>query len=232
MWVDGKLTMDRQLDHITNKAKWIVSRLWHLLRKVSLSYRTRLWTILIRPLFEQAMMLYYSERSATNKEKVQIALRGTFKKFTLLKKNVSTDVINDIMNFDIDERAIHNMEITKTKWEKRVGKKLYIRSETDHQETHEKVKTPRILPKELVDILNIMTACCPSCNGEVCKPVHMLNAHQIFIPTYKQIMSEIERRTQDCINYKLSREESLEHVSSFINVYIHIISQHLGVQHI
>ena len=70
MWIDGKLTKDRQIEHITDKAKWMVMRLWHLLRKVSLSYRIRLWTIMIRPLFEQVMMLYYSERSSTNKEKV------------------------------------------------------------------------------------------------------------------------------------------------------------------
>ena len=71
-------------------------------------------------------MLYYTERGRTNKEKVQQTLRYTFKKFTLLKKNISNDIINDLMQFDIDERAKYNMQVTKQKWEKRINRQQYV----------------------------------------------------------------------------------------------------------
>lgn len=88
-----------------------------------------LWTILIRPLFEQLTVLYYSERGATNREQVNIALRDTFRKFTLLKK-IKNEVLHDLMQFDINERAALNMVVTKRKWKR---KELYEKEQNSSQ---------------------------------------------------------------------------------------------------
>ena len=86
LWLNQKLTMQPQLDHILKKTNFITIKLWPVLKKISLDYRKNLWTILVRPLFEQLTMLYYSERSITNKNKVLLLLRKTFRKFTHLDR--------------------------------------------------------------------------------------------------------------------------------------------------
>lgn len=228
MWVDGKLTMDRQIEAITNKANWMVIKLWHLLRKVSLSYRINLWTVLIRPLFEQITMLYYTERSPSNKEMVRRALRQTFKKFAMLKKNIKSEIIEDLMRFDIDDRANRNMTSTKRKWAYRTGEDI---QESDVEEPEE--RKYRILPKELQELLNLMTAQCPKCvkgTYTVCNVNHMRETHQIILPTYGHIIEEIERRSEAAKAQGLSRRSALEHVSSFLTVHIVRMKKHLDIQ--
>lgn len=229
MWVDGTLTMNRQVEAITKKSNWIVIKLWYILRKVSMSYRINIWTILIRPLFEQLSMLYYSERSHINKEMVDRALRMTFKKFTMLKKNVSTAIIDDLMRFNINNRADRNMEATKTKWETRMGQLMYVRAPESQQEQFKEEKTPRLLPKELQEVLNLSTALCPRCSGEVCSHSHMKEEHCIIIPEYKSMILEIERRTKDAKDAKLKRHFGLEHVASFLTIHIDALKKHLLV---
>ena len=79
MWVDQKLYMDTQAQHIKKKADWISIKLWPVLKRVSMQYCKNLWTILMRPLFEQLAILYNAEKSKTNKGKIELALRYTFK---------------------------------------------------------------------------------------------------------------------------------------------------------
>ena len=84
--LDGKLTMTKQLELIDKKANFQVTKLWPILKIISLEERMNLWTILVRPLFEMLIFLYYAERSLTNIDKVDKLLRKTFKKFCMLKK--------------------------------------------------------------------------------------------------------------------------------------------------
>ena len=125
MWVDQKLYMDTQVQQIKKKADWISIKLWPVLKRVSMQYCKNLWTILIRPLFEQLTILYNAEKSKTNKGKIELALGYTFKKFTLLKRNTSTDITHDLMQFNIDERSMTNTEIAKQKWEARLAFSSY-----------------------------------------------------------------------------------------------------------
>jgi hypothetical protein len=170
-------------------------------------------------------MLYFTERSPTNKEKVLQSIRMSFKRFLLLKKNIKNEFVTDLCNFNFEERATYNMIITKRKWEDRVGKKLYVEEEMPEQ------KPPqhrRILPIELQEYLNLMTAKCPQCLGQICKEKHMREQHNINIPTYETVIREIERRTDDSRINKLSRKESLEHIGSFIKLHIDTLILHLN----
>lgn len=224
MWVNRKLTMDDQLDAINKKVNWMWIKLWHLLKKVSVSYRMNLWQILVRPLFEQITMLYYSERSQSSKNQVLLALKGSFKKLIMLKKNTKDEYIEDLMPFNLEYRANTNMVVTKKKWETRVGKQFY--STEDVPDRLEMKR--RILPTELSEILNLMTARCPLCPKNTCKPSHLREMHNLIIPDYNSIMNEIERRTVDSKESRLSHRTSLEHVGSFLKLYIDRIKAFLN----
>ena len=169
-------------------------------------------------------MLLYVERSKSGSALIKRSLRMTFKKFLMLKKNVKNEIVEDLMQFDIMERSNINMYNIKKKWEQRVGKQLYIPEDAPPKPPQKK---QRILPKELQEILNLMTAKCPGCKEEVCKPYHLEDAHKIIVPDYPQIIEEIERRTKEAKDYHLSRAEAVEHTGSFLSVYIESIKKHL-----
>jgi hypothetical protein len=58
----------------------------------------------------------------------------------------------------------------------------------------------------------------------------MLEAHNIVVPQYEDIIEEIERRTGQTKEYKLSRQHALDHVGSFLTIYIDILKKHLTVK--
>ncbi len=189
--VDKWLTLDRQIEAITQKSNWISTKLWHVLRKVSVSYRINLWTIFIRPLFELLTLFYALERSVSNRSKVERALRVTFKKFTQLKNNIKDKIVNDLMKFDINARAEMNLNLAREKWESRVQNR-----KVRHPNIRERWKRTimiLLIPREVQEILNLMTALCPKCPQKVCSPEHLKASHQLWLPTYKEIMPEVEK---------------------------------------
>ena len=86
----------------------------------------------------------------------------------------------------------------------------------------------RILPAELQEYLNMMTAKCPKCPGEICKDYHLEEKHNIMIPNYGTVMREIETRTEEAKIQRLSRKDALQHVGSFIKPYIVTLHEHLN----
>jgi len=221
VWIDQKLTMELQIEHIKSKSDWISIKMWHLLKRISLDYRKNLWTILIRPLFDQISILYYCERAKCHKEKVDTLLRYTFRKFTLLKKNVPTYIVDDLMDYKMDERANHNITITKTKWQNRLGKKLYVEENQVDDEKKEKV---RILPKELLQFINLQVAKCIKKNCQSrCSKEHLETEHQIIVPTYKETIKIIERKSEEARYYKMNRKDALAYVEEFLQTHINKI---------
>jgi hypothetical protein len=209
--------------------------LWPVLRRVSLEYCKNIWTVLIRPLFEQITILYYCERSHCNREKIEIALRETFRNFTLLKKNIKKEVLHDLMQFDIEDRASLNMLVANRKWENRMGKKLYVEAVSPYTEEELRMKLAnrkrRILPKELRELLNLLIAECPKCRKNIrCSKQHMEDEHQILIPAYGELIEAVEEKTEEAKARRLSRGETLEDIGSFIRIYIDRMKRFLDVQ--
>jgi len=156
VWIDGKLTMDPQLQHIKDKTNFLVYKLWPLLRNVSLDYRINLWKVLVRPLFEMLAGHYFAENKS-NREKVQNCLRKTFKSFTLLFKNVDDDTVNELMGFQFEERTSEVWKLAKLKWEAR--KTHCVPDYASIIEEEQKFGGGRVFyRKELQELLNLATA--------------------------------------------------------------------------
>ena len=229
LWLNQKLTMQPQMDHILKKTNFITIKLWPVLKKISLEYRKNLWTILIRPLFEQLTILFYSERSITNKDKVLLLLRKTFRKFTLIGKNVENAILDDLMGFNLEDRADWNTIQAKKRWEKRLGKKLYpAENEEEVMKLKERImkKTHRLLPHQLQEFLNLQTSKCPLC-PLFCSKVH-LEEHGIEIPSYDEIIRDVENKTLEAKKEKLSRNKTLDRLGKFIEIYNEKIKGHLN----
>ncbi len=242
MWVDQKLTMELQLKHIRKKSDWISIKLWPILNKVSLQYGKNLWTVLIRPLFEQLTILYSLEKSRSNKSRVENLLRYTFRKFTMLKKNISRSIIDDLMQFNIEERAQYNLRITIDKWEKRSKKPMNLDFLERSNSIESKSYEDRLLPRELRLLINLQTARCPHCTRhsyQMCTQQHLAQEHKILIPKYTEVIEEIERRTKTILAQrkeekikktpvKTTRAEEFSYVSSFLLKHIEELNNFLS----
>ena len=92
----------------------------------------------------------------------------------------------------------------------------------------------RFLPKELQQILNLMVAKCPKCNGtgtRIGSKQLLEHQHQIIIPTYADLIQSIETKTAEAKRMKSNGFQTAEHVGSIHEqVYINCITQFLDVQ--
>jgi len=123
LWIDSKLTIDPQMDHIEKKGRFIQSKLWGVLKHFSLDYRINLWNTLIRPLFEMLIFLYDKE-GQTNRGRVETLIRKTFKKLTFLSNNIPTETINELMKYNFSDKVERITTIANIKWETRKLNKI------------------------------------------------------------------------------------------------------------
>ena len=82
-WISNKLTMDTQLNFIKQKTNFLTTKLYPLLREVSLSFRINLWEVFLKPLFDQLIHLFL-DASKSNQDRANRLFKYSFKRFTLL----------------------------------------------------------------------------------------------------------------------------------------------------
>jgi hypothetical protein len=224
--VDSKLTLNPQLSHIESKTNYIYFKLWPVLNKVSLDYRINLWNMLIKPLFEMCLSLY-TEISSTNQEATRTMIRKTFRKLTLLKKNVSRDTVEKLMDFDFDQRVAETMEVTKVKWEarKRNVTPEYPTKETMTKNLKKKLKI--LYPKELQEMLNISTAVCNKCRVP-CGPAHMVTEHKIYIPDTETVLQRMKEINEKGRNQKANRKAILRNAGEYLKPFLSSMKEHLN----
>src|SRR5688572_20539823 len=104
-WLNEKLTLNTQIKHIRKKTNFIRSRLSPALYNASLDFRRNMWQIFVLPSYEFIIPLFYYETSKTNQQKLLTMLRSSFKSFTGIQKTASTNLINDLMAYDIEKRS-------------------------------------------------------------------------------------------------------------------------------
>lgn len=114
-WFNQKLTLDTQIHHILKRTYFIRSRLSPTFYTASLDFRKNLWQIFVLPMHEYMLPLYYHEESLTKKELVLRMLRKSFKSYTSLNKTVNTDLIHDLMGYNIAERSQFIQHISEKK---------------------------------------------------------------------------------------------------------------------
>ena len=132
-------------------------------------------------MFEMCLCLFPIACNS-DKDVVLRSIRKTYKKFTMLKKNVSNGVINTLMNFDFKNRVRNVLMPTKCKWEAR--------------KSHTIPTYPQRLPSPthpFDQLLNLSTALCPRCLSKVaCSSSHMVNQHNVYIIDHDMIFKKIQ----------------------------------------
>ena len=193
--VDQKLTVDKQLTHIDEKTAYQSITLWPVLKAFSLHERIKLWHILVKPLFEMLIFLHDEEKSITNKRKVHLKIRKTFKKFCLLKKNVDNETVERLMDYNFEERVKYVAKVTEVKWEARKNHSAPKKKDYPEKNGINQKKQNILFPSELTDLLNMKTALCKTCNAR-CNSAHMASIHNIQVPENMEILDILHEETK------------------------------------
>ena len=245
MWLTPKLELKEQKQHICKKTNFITAKLYPILRRISLSYRINLWKLLAKPLFDQLLFNLYAERSITQINNIETLARTTFRKFTLLTRNVPRRVINSLMDYKVMERAGNMVENALSKWQKRIGAKsnplipgLLHKTENERSTKNEEItkeaseEEKLVLPRELVDFLNFQTALCKKCTkSQVCNIEHSNFVHDLNLPGFEEtmvVMKDLQvkktvlvnRNGFNCKEVKLDRKKTLDSCKQFLELHI------------
>ena len=229
MKIDRKLTIDPQVTHIRNKVDFLHYKLYPLLRNVSLDFRVDLWTLLVRPLFEMLTGQYLVE-CKTNQEKAGVLLRKTFKKFSLLKKNVDNKTISALMEYDFASRVLHVNAVAKRKWEAQQHHVTLREFEEEHSlvavQGKQVVKMKVPFPKEVQEYINLKTSICPDCS-EPCSAQHMLSVHKVYMPTNEALLETCHRIASESKVTKRNRTNTMHGITMYIKPFINCSMIHL-----
>lgn len=240
-WLNQKLTLDTHLTHIQQKTFFIRKRLSPTLYNASLDFRKNLWQIFVAPLYEFVLPLFKYEQSKTKRERAETLLRKSFKSYTCLKKTVKTDLINDLMGYELTERSEYLYHVSEQKWIFRERGEAYKQSEdkclpAKKQSQHQNLC--KNMPKMMVKYINMQTALCPKCkqNGRLvaCSRDHLEYSHDILIDTIYQLTEKLktpkEARSRECDNVNKKRATALKAAETLIQINIEKIEGFLNCE--
>ena len=172
----------------------------------------------------------------TRKEKIRTALRNTFKSFTNLKKTVKTELIEDLIGYNIDERSNELQHISLEKWTCRKQGIKYDRTERGE-------KTPNLCknqPRALIKYINMQTSLCPTCKDKKivarCSKEHLESIHNYEITDVYEITRKVTDLTEKQKNKdekkgresQLSRKRIVEYAEKLIQPNVQKLKQFLN----
>jgi hypothetical protein len=189
VWFNSKLTLDSQINHLLKKANFITSKLYPLLKQVTLSYCINLWRVFLQPLFEFTLPLYVNESSQARKMKLKTILNKTFKGMTLLKKNVPEVYIEKLREYDLDQLSNRSKLVNEDKWISRKQGQVYM----PNPEIEFLESSTSFLPKCLVELLNKYTMICPKCEGKtIMTAKHLSSRHGVELTDPLVLIKEMQ----------------------------------------
>ena len=206
-YLDSKLTMNFQIECIERKSNFLFARLYPYLSYATADARKDMWRTMVLPLFNALLVLLYFEKAKTNSWKVLRLLIGTFKRFLMIPKNTSTALVYEMIGINIPELVAINAVNSEEKWEARKDRRkpdLVPRTET--------LNYLRGIPNDWCQILKQQFSLCPICKENVSNEYHMSTAHNIDIPNYIEIWTEIKNYHDKTVKIQKKIKGSLEKV--------------------
>jgi len=234
LWLDEKLQMKNQIQHIKQKTNYISHKLYPMIYHCSLETRINLWDLMCRPLIEQTFALFEAEQSRSNQEALLRIVRTTFRRMTLLSNKVENTTIEKFLNYDFIENCRKAVAIAREKWRIRTGKN---QSDKSKEEIQVKPKKRNMMPKELVRYTNLLTAKCNQCPGKIIRVQHLKQSHDLDVPDAVELWEELAKIEQVQHKYderkgkwitKVLRKETIEKRAEVVRNYIEKIHNMLN----
>ncbi len=132
------------------------------------------------------------EPATTNRNNIIKPLRYSFKKFLIIPKTTSTQIVDEMIGVDITELVTWNIENSKAKWEARTTR-------NDVQTTYRTrgINYLKGIPKEFCLILRQYYSICHQCKNSIKSEYHMWEVHRIDIGASCQVLWEMIKEFHD-----------------------------------
>jgi len=232
-WLNQKLTVNSQLEHIIKKTNYIRHRLTPTLYNSSLDFRKNLWQVFILPLYEFTLPIYYHEETKSGKTRVELSLRKSFKSFTGLKKTVNTELVENLMAYNAQERSQILFRLSEQKWEYRQKGEYYDPKQDPSLILPE--SQPNLCknqPKNMIKYINMQTALCPVCKNNIndssipfkarCSLSHLEKVHNLHLEPVGVIakkvllLTELQKHKKKKDTGKMTRSQIVKYAETLI----------------
>ena len=173
-----------------------------------------MWGTMICPLFNALLVFLYFEKSEAYHQQMLRLWRQSFKKFMLIPKSTSSDLVDEMIGIDLIE--LINFTVLNS------GSKWYARSFHKLPDILTRIKPNDYLkgiPKEWCLILKQQFSLCPLCKNCIRNAQHMESQHKIELAPAGEIweaikeMNEYQTKKQEKKNptKKVKRQVFLEY---------------------
>ena len=166
--MEPKLTMTTQLENIKKKANFLFVKLYPYLINASADGRRDMWKTMVVPLFNLVLLMCKFKKSKTEAEKVNTQMLMTFKRYLMIPKNTSSELVCDMIGDYYDEIAARKKHNAAEKW--------FARREDREPKLLDKVKTTNYLrgiPNTWCEILKQQCRLCYLCKNSNRNDQHM-----------------------------------------------------------
>ena len=186
-YLDSKLLMKTQMEFIRKKCNHLFVKLYPYLINASADGRRDMWQTMISPLFNAALVLLEFEGSITQSDNFLRLWIYTFKKFMIIPKTTSTDIVADMMGGNPIKIMKRNSANAIEKWNAR-------------RERREPKRIPKIevknylkgIPNDWCNLIKQQYKLCQKCKNNIQSASHLEIAHDIEITSVEDIWDKIK----------------------------------------
>ena len=190
-WLNNKLTVQPQINHIKKKAGHILTRLYPYLHQASADGRRDMWMTMIKPLFGALFPTLEGDKTNKTLNQVLVLWKMSFKSMMLIPKRTGSQLIEWMIGKELVDLCAEYKETSLAKW---ISRKLYQPYDTIYKGI---VLNPlQGVPSLWCNLLRKQVSPCKIClaKGEKAKILrsgHLYLAHGIRIMSVKKIFKGI-----------------------------------------
>ena len=218
-----KLTCGEQIAHIRKKSAHIYVKLYPYLQNATADARRDMWQTMVRPLFDATLVLLEYEPSKSQQENLKRLWRRTFKQFLMIKKRISTALVEEMTGSDLEVVAKNVVEECKKQWEQRKKKEEV----STKRRLQKKVNLLRGVPNTWCRLLDTQVALCPKCTRptRLFTSWHMKYAHGVEIRNVKKVWRDEICKFTRLKKETITRKEIEEKVGPIIQKHLDVFEE-------
>ena len=190
-WLDNKLSVQPQIDHIKKKSGHILTRLYPYLRNASAEGRRDMWTTMIKPLFGALFPLLGVAQTKRALNQCLVLWKSTFKSMMLLPRRTPSILVSWMIGKELMEICNEYEKSSSIKWTARKLFKSFLSVSSFNRSN-----LVQGVPNTWCDIIKKQLSPCKLClskgiKNKILSSDHLYLAHGVAIPSLRKIFNGV-----------------------------------------
>lgn len=186
-FLDSKLLMKTQMEFIRKKCNHLFVKLYPYIVNASADGRKDMWQTMVCPLFNAALVLLEFEKSITQSDNFLRLWIYTFKKFLIIPKTTSTEIVAEMMGGNPIKIMKRNSAVAIEKWNARRERREPKRIPKEEVKNYMKG-----IPNDWCNLIRQQYKLCQKCRNNIQSAIHLEIAHGIDITPVEDIWEKIK----------------------------------------